>query len=101
MSKVDWQSGLKDSMWSMFWMRIASGSDLGTEADKEALKEAVARLIRLTTQKVGADAQKRGLKGALDWQSCDTTIMTIVCAATSLALAGEFGPMPGRIEGDD
>ena len=96
---IDWQSGLKGAMWSMFWMRQNSGRE-DIEADINALKEHVARLIRLTTQKVGYDAMKRGIKDALDWNSIDTTIMTIVCAATSLCLSGLFGEMPKTIEGD-
>jgi len=98
--KIDWRAGLKDSMWGMFWMGQNSGKNADTEADKRVLKEHVARLIRLTTQKVGYDAAKRGLKNALDWNSLDTTVMTIVCAATSLCLSGEFGAMPDYIEGD-
>ena len=77
-----------------------AGKNADTESDKAALKENVARLICLTTQKAGYDAAKRGLKNALDWNSLDTTIMTIVCAATSLALHGEFGEMPEVIEDD-
>ena len=98
-NKIDWQAGLKDAMWGMFWMKQNAGKD-DIEADKETIKEHVARLIRLTTQKVGYDAEKRGLKDSLDWNSLDTTIMSIVCAATSLALSGEFGQMPQYIEGD-
>ena len=64
------------------------------------LKDAVARLIRLTTQKVGADAKKRKLKEALDWNSVDTVMMTIVCAAASLCLNGEFGEMPETVDDD-
>lgn len=98
--KIDWRAGLKDSMWGMFWMGQNAGKNADTEADKRVLKEHVARLILLTTQKVGYDAAKRGLKNGLDWNSLDTTIMTIVCAATSLCLSGEFGGMPDYIEGD-
>ena len=97
---IDWRAGLKDAMWGMFWMGQNAEKEADVEADKAALKENVARLIRLTTQKIGYDAAKRGLKNALDWNSLDTTIMTIVCAATSLALNGEFGEMPDYIESD-
>ena len=98
--KIDWRAGLKDAMWSIFWMGQNAGKKADAETDKAALKENVTRLIRLTTQKVGYGAAKRGLKNALDWNSLDTTIMAIVCAATSLALNGEFGEMPEYIEGD-
>ncbi len=99
MTGIDWRSGLKDAMWSMFWVRQNIGKE-DVEADKQALKENVARLILLTTQKIGCDANKRGLKNALDWNSLDTTIMGIVCAAASLCLSGEFGEMPEKIDGD-
>ena len=98
-NSIDWQSGLKDSMWSMFWLR-QNMSPADVEQDKATLKENVARLIRLTTQKVGYDALKRGIKDSLDWNSLDTTLMMIVCAATSLCLSGELGEMPDMIEGD-
>ena len=98
-NSIDWQSGLKDAMWSMFWFQNTKGSP-DNEADKEALKESVAWLIRATTQKVGISALDRGLKGAVDWKALDTHIMNIVCCATSLCLHGEFGDMPEFIEGD-
>ena len=96
---IDWRADLKDSMWSMFWMK-QNYEKSDSKADKKVLKENVARLIRLTTQKVGTDAAKRGVKNALDWNSLDTTLMSIACAATSLCLGGEFGDMPETIEGD-
>ena len=96
---IDWKSGLKDAMWSMFWIQNMKGSP-DNEADKEALKKSVAWLIRATTQKVGVSALDRGLKGAVDWKSLDTHIMNIVCCAASLCLHGEFGEMPEYIEGD-
>ena len=98
-NSIDWQSGLKDAMWSMFWLKNTKGSP-DNEADKEALKESVAWLIRATTQKVGISALDRGLKDAVDWKALDTHIMNIVCCATSLCLHGEFGEMPEFIEGD-
>ena len=94
---IKWQDGLKDAMWSMFWFVDEKGSP-DNEADKQKLKECVARLIRATTQKVGYDAQKRGLRNAVDWNTLDTEIMTIVCLATSLCLHGEFGEMPEEVE---
>ena len=100
MTNIDWQSGLKDAMWSMFWFKDGKGSP-DNEADKEDLKNAVAWLIRATTQKVGVSALDRGLKNAVDWKALDVQIMKIVCLATSLCLHGEFGPMPERIEADE
>ena len=95
-NSIDWQSGLKDSMWSMFWLK-QNLSPADVEQDKATLKENVARLIRLATQK---NAGQRGAKDCLDWNSLDTTLMMIVCAATSLCLSGELGEMPDMIEGD-
>lgn len=95
-ASIDWRSGLKDGMWSMFWLQHnLSPSD--TESDKSVLKENVARLIRLTTQK---NAGQRGVKDCLDWNSLNTTLMMIACAATSLCLSGVLGDMPDTIEGD-
>ena len=80
----------------MFWVK--QNVDPGDiEADKAALKENVARLIRMTTQK---NAGQRGAKDSLDWKSLDTTLMMIACAATSLCLSGALGEMPETIEGD-
>lgn len=95
-NSIDWQSGLKDSMWSMFWLR-QNMSPADVEQDKTTLKENVARLIRLATQK---NAGQRGAKDCLDWNSLDTTLMMIACAATSLCLSGELGEMPDMIDGD-
>lgn len=94
---IDWKSGLKDAMWSMFWFKDEKGSP-DNEADKEELKKQVALLIRATTQKAGCDAQRR-VKNAVDWNSVDTIMMMIICLATSLCLHGEFGEMPELVEG--
>lgn len=89
---IDWQKNCKDAMWAMFWL----GADKDTyEEDKAALKENVAWLIRMTTQK---NAGQRGTKDCIDWNCLEHTMMTIVCAATKLALAGEFGDMPEVID---
>lgn len=95
--KIDWQKDCKDAMWAMFWLKANAG-DLGTDKDKESLKDSVARLIRMTSQK---NAGQRGNKNCVDWNAQEHTIMNIVCCATSLALAGEFGPMPEFIEEAD
>ena len=95
---IDWKSGLKDAMWSMFWFKDEKGSP-DNEADKEELKRQVALLIRATTQKVGYDAERRGLKNTVDWNSVDTIMMMIIRLATSLCLHGEFGEMPEFVEG--
>lgn len=95
--KIDWQQDCKDTMWAMFRMKMEHG-DVGTENDRQALKDSVARLIRMTTQKT---AGQRGQKGHVDWNALEHTMMNIVCCAASLALAGEFGPMPEYIEEAD
>lgn len=95
--KINWQQDMKDTMWAMFWMKANAG-DIGTEQDKEALKDNVARLIRMATQKT---AGQRSAKSHVSWAAMEHTMLAIVCAATSLALAGEFGPMPDFIEEAD
>jgi len=94
MSKIDWKKDCADTMWAMFWLKANAG-DLGTEKDKESLKDSVARLIRMATQKT---AGQRMASGHVDWNSLEHTMMNIVCCAASLALAGEFGPMPEFVE---
>lgn len=62
MAVIDWEQGCKDAMWSMFWVAREHGN---TNADEENLKENVARLIRMATQKDAGPAQtgeKRGLE---------------------------------------
>lgn len=92
--QIDWKKDMKDTMWSMFWLKANTG-DIGTEADKETMKENVARLIRMTTQKT---AGQRKASGHIDWNCLEHTMLAICCCATSLALAGEFGPMPDTID---
>lgn len=94
MSKIEWDRDCKDAMWSMFW--LAHGHP--HEADTELLKENVARLIRMTTQKT---AGQRGSKKDVDWTALTPTIMSILCAATALCLDGVFGDMPATIDEPD
>lgn len=94
---IDWQSGLKDAMWSMFWFKNEKDSP-DNEADKEELKRQVALLIRATTQKVGYGAAERRINNAVNWNDVDTIMMMIICLATSLCLHGEFGEMPETVE---
>ena len=65
--QIDWKKNCKDTMWAMFWMKANAGN-LGTENDKESLKDSVARLIRMTTQKT---AGQRGSKDHVDWNSLE------------------------------
>lgn len=95
MGKIDWQKDCQSAMWSMFWMTHLSEPD--RKANVELLKENVARLIRMTTQKT---AGQRGKKTDISFDLLDPTIMTIVCEATLLCLSGELGEMPKWIESD-
>ena len=97
MRTIDWQKDMKDTMWGMFKLKVAHG-DIGTENDRAALKDGVARMIRMTTQK---NAGQRGKNDCIDWNALEHTMLTICCCAASLALAGEFGPMPETIEEAD
>ena len=97
MSNIDWKTDVKDTMWSMFWLKANTGN-IGTENDREAIKESVARLIRMATQKT---AGQRKIKDHVDWSALEHTMMSICVCATSLALAGEFGPMPDTINEAD
>ena len=93
-NSIDWKKDMKDTMWSMFWLKENAGGN--NDADREELKQCVARLIRMATQKT---AGQRGAADHIDWNALEHTMLTICCCATSLALAGEFGPMPDTIDG--
>ena len=97
MSKIDWKKDMKDTMWAMFLLQLNTGKDT-TESDKAALKENVARLIRMATQKT---AGQRKAKSDVDWNALEHTMLTIVLAATSICLHGEFGEMPDTIDEAD
>lgn len=92
MSKIDWQKGCKDAMWSMFWITKEHGD---SAADESVLKENVARLICLATQK---DAGQRRHAKSVDWNALTPTLMNIAISATALCLEGRFGDMPEYIE---
>lgn len=94
MSKINWQKDCKNAMWAMFWLGQPHDPE-GEEADKQAIREGVARLVRMTTQKT---AGQRGAKNDIDWNCLDHTLLAIACAATSLALSGFFGEMPKEID---
>ena len=94
---IDWKKDMKDAMWSVFWIQQNSGKEC-TESDKIALKESVARLIRMATQKT---AGQRKARFGVDWNAMEHTMLSIVLAATSLCLHGEFGEMPDTIEEAD
>ena len=91
---IDWKQDMRDTMWAMFWIQQNNDPDI-TQSDKEALKENVARLIRMATQKT---AGQRGVAGHVDWDCLEHTMLAIVCGATKLCLCGEFGDMPEEID---
>ncbi len=90
--KIDWEKDCKDAMWSMFWVSHERGD---TTADEESLKENVARLIRMATQKT---AGQRKPKADIDWNAITPTLMNIALSATAMCLNGRFGEMPKYIE---
>lgn len=90
--KIDWEKNCKDAMWAMFWISRDHGD---TTADEETLKENVARLIRLTTQKT---AGQRKPVADIDWNAITPTLMNIAVSATAMCLNGRFGEMPKYIE---
>lgn len=94
MSQIDCKKNMKDAMWALFLTRENSGNDC-TYFDKMTLKENVARLVLMTTQKNGELYES---KDCVDWNSLEPTMFAIVCAATHLAMHGAFGKMPETIE---
>lgn len=91
---IDWKKDVKNAMWSMFWIKQNAGPS-DTDQDREQLKECVARMIRMATQKT---AGQRGASDHIDWACLEHTMMQICLCATSMCLAGEFGTMPEKIE---
>ena len=90
---IDWEKDLKNSMWQMFWICREHGD---ATADEEFLKENVARLIRMTSQKTAG--QRRGHNDHVDWNAFTPTLMNIALAATAMCLDGRFGEMPRYID---
>ena len=91
---IDWKKDVKDAMWAMFWLKDHD-KPMDLEADQETIKENIARLVRMTTQKT---AGQRRMNDHVDWNALEHTMLTIVGCATSLAWSGAFGPMPDKIE---
>ena len=89
---IDWDKNCKDAMWSCFWLTYDSGRHI---EDDEQLKDNVARLIRMATQKTAG--QKRP-KDEIQWDALTPTLMNIAIIATAMCLDGRFGPMPDEID---
>lgn len=73
-------NGIKDTMWSMFW----KGKQ---KANLPELKDAVKRLIRMTTQK---NAGQRKDATCIDWSALDMEFMRIVIEAAAFVLDDRF-----------
>lgn len=100
---IDWQKDAVRSMWYLSAMeREKRGCRLTAEEREDvqrALKNNVARYVRMATQKT---AGQRGKNRDLDTlESLNHTAMAIIIAAVDLCMDGVFGPMPGKIEGDE
>lgn len=91
---IDWQKDCKDAMWSMFMLNPNPRSE-DIELDKRTMRENVARLVRLTTQKSGG---LRGESNTINSRNLPLVEVNILIAATRLALAGYFGEMPEKVE---
>ena len=94
-----WDKTIHDGMWDMFlftyWQRPENKADLPNV--KKELKDDVARLIRMTTQKT---AGQRGKTDEISWSTLMPTEMRIICGAAILCLSGEFGDMPDKVSMD-
>lgn len=75
-------NGLKDLMWSFLM-------DRGQKENIPALKEAVYRLIQITTQKT-AGQRKKQTSTYISWDTLDMELMRIVIEATALVLSGRL-----------
>lgn len=73
-------NGIKDTMWKFLM-------DKGQKENIPELKEAVYRLIQMTTQKT---AGQRNISTHISWETLDMEIMRIVIEATALVLSGRL-----------
>lgn len=73
-------NGIKDTMWHFLM-------DGGQKENIPELKDAVYRLIQMTTQK---DAGQRGKSTHISWDTLDMELMRIVIEATCLVLSGRL-----------
>lgn len=75
-------NAIKDTMWHFL-------QDGGQKENIPELKDAVYRLIQMTTQKT-AGQEKYGKSTHISWDTLDMEIMRIVCEATALVLSGRL-----------
>ena len=76
------ENGIKDLMWSFLM-------DKGQKENIPELKEAVYRLIQMTTQKTAGQPQYAKTTH-IPWKTLDMEIMRIVIEATALVLSGRL-----------
>lgn len=100
---IDWQKDAVKSMWSLSclgWQEHDYHLSAQEKQDTiEGLKENVARLCRMTTQKTGGSRMKIG---DLNLDTSRMTITLILIAVTRLCLDESiFGKMPEKIESDE
>ena len=81
----------RSAMWSL---RMAFGQDI--KANIPTLEKSVYDLLQMVTQKTAGQrdhvSKSTGLKD-LDWETLETTMMSIVCEATCLVLSGRLDGM--------
>lgn len=82
------ENGLKSVMWKFLM-------DKGQKENIPALKEYVYDLIQMTTQKSAGQNKKLQVKGHIDWEELDMTIMSIVIEVTALVLSGRLEELEG------
>ena len=78
-------NGIKDAMWYF----LMNGSHKFTDEDVDELKDAVHRLIQMTTQKNAGQSQY-ATKTQINWDTLDMELMRIVCYTTTLVLSGRL-----------
>ena len=105
MSKdVDWRKDMTRHMWYLSDLeRKKRGRKMTDEervAMQESLKENVARLCRMASQKTAGQRDDRPHDLDTLYGGLDHTQMMICIAATNLCLDGVFGPMPDAVETD-
>lgn len=94
---IDWLEDCKDAMWSMFMLNPHPDPET-VEIDKETIRDNVARLVRVYTQKGGGYGKGKLSANYIDSRDLPLMQVSILIAATRLALGGYFGEMPEKIE---
>lgn len=100
---IDWQKDAIGTMWNLSALGWKQQGFSLTDEDRQyyinVLKENVARMCRMATQKTGGQRQRIGDLHTTHTQGI--TAWTIIIAAVHLCLDEKlFGPMPEKIESD-